>query len=146
MQGPVYSFNQSDIKSVLALAEGLGKCPTLGRWFRNLTEKSIELDSCNGEDDMMNISECSIQKVEVEVQTICGTRKSVKFKVFIPQYQPSNNHWEPDDMDIVEVGEFNSLAEAFSHFYVLEAQTFTQDNAMVVLEEAVIEEEEQVWT
>lgn len=32
MQG----FNQSDVKFVLALAEGLGKCPAHGRWFRNL--------------------------------------------------------------------------------------------------------------
>lgn len=144
MQGFAYSFNQSDIKFVLALAQGLGKCPAHGRWFRNLTEKSIELDSCNGEDDMMNIAECSIQKVEVDVKAIVP-RKETKYKVFIPQYQPSNNYWEPDDVDIVEVGEFNSLAEAFSHFYVLEAQTFTQDNAMATEYERAAEEE-QSWT
>lgn len=136
MQG----FKQSDIKFVLALAQGLGKCPAHGRWFRNLTEKSIKLDSCNEEDDMMNIAECSIQKVEVDVKAIVP-RKETKFKVWVPQYQPSNNYWEPDDMDIVDMGEFNSLAEAFSHLYVLEAQTFTQDNAM-----ATEYEEEQSWT
>lgn len=123
MQG----FNQSDVKFVLALAEGLGKCPAHGRWFRNL--KSIEIESADLENDTLLISECSIQKVEVDVKAIVP-RKETKFKAFIPQYAPSTNYWEPDDVDIVEVGEFSSLAEAFSHFYVLEAETFTRDNAM----------------
>lgn len=147
MSNPAFiGFTQADIKFVLSLAKGLGACKQHGRWFQNLAEKGealIDLDSIDNENDWMNISECSIQKVETDTTSIVP-RKTTKYKVFIPQYIPSTNHWEPDDIDIKEIGTFDSLAEAFSEFYMLEAETFARDNATAtVYEEMKSIEEEQ---
>lgn len=134
-------FTQSDIKFVLSLAKGLGACKQHGRWFQNLAEKGealIDLSSCDNENDWMDISECSIQKVQTDIPGIVP-RHGVKYVVFIPQYIASTNHWEPDDVDIKEIGTFDSLAEAFSEFYALEAQTFARDNAMAVAYEEMKE-------
>lgn len=148
MSNPAFiGFTQADIKFVLSLAKGLGACKQHGRWFQNLVEKGkalIDLESIDNENDWMDISECSIQKAEIDIPGIVP-RKAIKYKVFIPQYIPSNSYWDPDDIDIKEIGTFDSLAEAFSEFYMLEAETFARDNATAtVYEEMKSVEEEQV--
>lgn len=137
-------FNRSDITRVFALAKGLGACKQHGGWFNGLNRYNVYFESIEYKNDTLNLSDCHIQKIEVEIPTIAGKRKSAKFRVFVAQYTPSGSYWEPDDMDIVEAGVFDSLHEAFSHFYVMQAQTFARDNAMATLYEENKKVEEDV--
>lgn len=124
-------FKKTDIAYVLALAKGLGGCSQHGEWFRNLTEEDITLDSVNTENDMLNIDCCSILKREADAQSIVPGRKKIEYAVFVPVCIPGS-YWEPDDVDLSEVGSFDNLSEAFSEFYAQFAQDFARDNAMAV--------------
>ena len=131
-------FTQRDKKFVLAMCEALGK-GAHGQWFRGVSEADINFDSINAENDLMYIKDCSVFVQEQEVPAIIPRKQ----RVFIPQVPVvvPGGHWEPDDVDLIDLRECQSLAEAISELYLQEASQFCADTAMAVGYEAEQQEE-----
>jgi len=131
-------FTQRDKKFALAMCETLGK-GAHGQWFRGVSEADISFDSMSAENDLMYIKDCSVFVQERDVPAIIPRKQ----RVFIPQVPVvvHGGYWEPDDVDLVDLRECQSLAEAISELYLQEASQFCADTAMAVGYEAEQQEE-----
>lgn len=123
-------FTKTDVDFVLSYAEVLGKCPTHGRWFRKLTQEDISIESVEQENDTLLINDCALQKMQITVPALVP-RKQFIYVVQVPKVI-YGGHWEPDDVDLVEVARCHSLAEAFGEFYVQIVQDHLRDVAMAI--------------
>lgn len=123
-------FTKTDVDFVLSYAEVLGHCPTHGRWFRNLTQEDISIESVERENDTLLINDCALQKMQ-DVAPAIVPRQHITYAVQVPKVI-YGGHWEPDDVDLVEVARCHSLAEAVGELYVQIVQDHLRDVAMAI--------------
>jgi len=110
-------FKETDRKFVLAMCEALGKQPN-GQWFRSVTPSDVWIGGVQEENDFLSIKDCSVQVVMATVPAIVP-REQPEFIVSVPVVV-RGNHWEPDDVDIVELCRTQSLRDALRELYLSE--------------------------
>lgn len=97
------------------------------------------------EDDMLVLGDYTITKsiTATITETIKATTRREKFlyTVHEPVHTPSSSRWEPDDTDVAELGEADSLADAVKLIFLREYEALFEMCAEAVAIEQMMEDQ-----
>lgn len=138
-------FTSNDVLFAKEVLDSFGKRNDM---FTNL---KVEFDSYNEVNDALELTSdrfgggFTILKIlDTETRhSILGDREVPVFKYIphVPRVIPGS-YWEPDDVDMVEIGSFLSLGEALGAIYLEEVKSFIDDVVMSASMAATLEEEQ----
>lgn len=141
-------YTDKDIKIAKEILEQFAKSNDM---FKDL---DIRLDSYSEVNDAIELESSRfgggftiLKTLETETRhSILGDREVPVFKYIphVPRVIPGS-YWEPDDVDMVEIGSFNCLGDALSAIYLEEVKSRLDDIvASTYYSQSFKEEEEQV--
>lgn len=150
-------FTEQDITWVQKFFSLLPNNPELKHW-KNMTSTELYLsDSGEGQynprtdefeyrtNDMLTIGAYTITKTITTdvIETVAKTTRRERFNYVVHEtvHQPSSSHWEPDDFDVAELGEAESLADALKMIFLREYEFLFDMCAEAVSIEMVMKEQ-----
>lgn len=92
-------------------------------YLKGLTEKDFSVDSCEKENDTLNIGGYAIQETVEQVPTIAGPRPRPLFIVSATVVS-SGSYWEPEDADLSEISQASSFSNALREIVLQEVFQF----------------------
>ena len=150
-------FTEQDITWVQRFFSLLPNNPELKHW-KNLTSTELHLgDSGEGQynpntdefeyrtNDMMTVGAYTITKTITTdvIERINSTTRKERFNYTVhePVHIQSSSYWEPDDVDVAELGESPSLADALRMIFLREYEALFEMVAEAVSIEYVQKEQ-----
>jgi len=125
------SFTPRERAFVLAYVQALAESGAkYAAWCKQITENNVTYESYEHENDTLYVGPCAVQKVASLTGTLVPS-PCVAYVVQVPRITAST-YWEPEDVDIVEIANVPSLADAVRALYLHEAEQFLRDIAMCV--------------